>query len=136
MREVAPRWFAPGGHCAVCGPRLGSSAWDTCRSPEPSGNSRVPCGAGDDHSPREQYAFPQSLPDDPRQVRARVRAFFHATDASETRTEHEYRALATIPGVRAADAPGTAGRDAIALYLYQEGPGPRSGLRRRRSSTR
>ncbi|WP_086737707.1 hypothetical protein [Streptomyces glaucescens] len=84
----------------------------------------MPCGAGDDHSPREQYAFPQSLPDDPRQVRARVRAFFHATDASETRTEHEYRALATIPGVRAADAPGTAGRDAIALYLYQEGPAP------------
>lgn len=107
--------------------------------------------AGDDHSPREQYAFLQSLPDDPRQVRARARAFFHATDASETRTEHEYRALiallsrayvhdpvdlakvyralATVPGVRAADVQDAAGRDAIALYLHQEGPGPRSGLR-------
>ncbi|HZF90696.1 CU044_5270 family protein [Streptomyces sp.] len=101
--------------------------------------------AGDDHSPREQYAFLKSLPDDPQQIRARARAFFHATDVSETRTEHEYRALtallsrayvydpedlakvyralATVPGVRAADVQDAAGRDAIALY--REGPGPR-----------
>jgi hypothetical protein len=101
--------------------------------------------AGDDHSPREQYAFLRSLPDDSAQVRAKARAFFSATHFSESRTEHEYRALtavisrsyvydpeglakvyralATIPGVRAADVQDAAGRDAIALYL--EGDGPR-----------
>ncbi|MEV5339964.1 CU044_5270 family protein [Streptomyces sp. NPDC052676] len=101
--------------------------------------------AGDDHSPREQYAFLKSLPDDPARVRAKARAFFSATHSSESRTEHEYRALtavisrsyvydpeglakvyralATIPGVRAADVQDAAGRDAIALYL--EGDGPR-----------
>lgn len=100
--------------------------------------------AGDDHSPREQYAFLKSLPDDPAQVRARARAFFSATDPSESRTEHEYRALtavisrsyvydpeglakvyralATIPGVRAADVQDAAGRDAIALYRKGDGP--------------
>ncbi|NGO07426.1 hypothetical protein G5C60_07100 [Streptomyces sp. HC44] len=95
--------------------------------------------AGDDHSPREQYAFLRSLPDDPKRVRAEARAFFYATDPGETRTQHEYRALgaiisrayvidpeglakvyramATIPGVRAAQVQDVAGRDAIALYL-------------------
>ncbi|NGO43385.1 CU044_5270 family protein [Streptomyces ureilyticus] len=95
--------------------------------------------AGDDHSPREQYAFLKSLPDDPQRVRAEARAFFNATDPQETRTQHEYRALsalisrayvidpeglakvyramATIPGVRAAQVQDVEGRNAIALYL-------------------
>jgi hypothetical protein len=95
--------------------------------------------AGDDHSPREEYAFLKSLPDDPAAVRARARAFFYATDKSETRTQHEYRALvavlsrayaydpaglakvyralATIPGVQAAEVEDAAGRGAYALYL-------------------
>ncbi|WP_151478493.1 CU044_5270 family protein [Streptomyces albicerus] len=95
--------------------------------------------AGDDHSPREQYAFLKSLPDDPERVRAEARAFFNVTDPEETRTQHEYRALtaiisrayvidpeglakvyramATIPGVQAAEVQDAAGRDAIALYL-------------------
>jgi hypothetical protein len=94
--------------------------------------------AGDDHSPREHYAFLKGLPDDPAKVRAKARAFFYATDPSESRTQHEYRALtaiisrsyvydpeglakvyralATIPGVRAADVQDAAGRDAIAVY--------------------
>ncbi|MER6349672.1 CU044_5270 family protein [Streptomyces sp. NPDC001595] len=94
--------------------------------------------AGDDHSPREHYAFLRSLPDDPAQVRAKARAFFHATDPFESRTQHEYRALtaiisrsdvydpeglakvyralATVPGVRAADVQDAAGRDAVAIY--------------------
>ncbi|MEU9900698.1 CU044_5270 family protein [Streptomyces phaeochromogenes] len=100
--------------------------------------------AGDDHSPREEYAFLKALPDDPKKVRAKARAFFYATDKSETRTEHEYRALtavlsrayaydaedlakvyralATIPGVRAAQVQDAAGRDAIAVYLRNEDP--------------
>jgi hypothetical protein len=100
--------------------------------------------AGDDHSPREEYAFLKDLPDDPKKVRAAARAFFYATDESETRTEHEYRALtavlsrayaydaadlakvyralATIPGVRAAQVQDVAGRDAIAVYLRNENP--------------
>jgi hypothetical protein len=100
--------------------------------------------AGDDHSPREQYAFLKSLPDDPKQVRAEARAFFPATDPSETRTQHEYRALTaiitwtyvidpeglakvyramtTIPGVRAAQVQDAEGRDAIALYLKGDSP--------------
>ena len=95
--------------------------------------------AGDDHSPGEQYAFLKSLPDDPKRVRAEARAFFDATDPEETRTQHEYRALtaiisrayvidpeglarvyramATIPGVRAAQVQDVEGRNAIALYL-------------------
>ncbi|MEV0635629.1 CU044_5270 family protein [Streptomyces sp. NPDC050619] len=95
--------------------------------------------AGDDHSPREEYAFLKSLPDDPAKVRAKARAFFYATDASETRTQHEYRALvavlsrayaydpvglakvyralATLPGVRLAEVQDEAGRSAYALYL-------------------
>ncbi|MGW0184870.1 CU044_5270 family protein [Streptomyces sp. NPDC003362] len=99
--------------------------------------------AGDDHSPREHYAFLKSLPDDPAQVRAKARAFFYATDPEESRTEHEYRALtavisrsyvydpedlakvyralATVPGVRIADVVDAAGRDAIAVY--REGAG-------------
>ncbi|MGV9453453.1 CU044_5270 family protein [Streptomyces sp. NPDC003635] len=101
--------------------------------------------AGDDHSPREQAEFLRSLPDDPARVRAEARAFYHATDDSESRTEHEYRALtvllsrayvyeaedlakvyralATIPGVRAANVEDAAGRDAIALYLKSDRPG-------------
>ncbi|MFC4467983.1 CU044_5270 family protein [Streptomyces xiangluensis] len=101
--------------------------------------------AGDDHSPREQYGFLKSLPDDPERVRAEARAFFNATDPGETRTQHEYRALsaiisrayvidpeglakvyramATIPGVRAAQVLDAAGRDAIALYLKGDSPG-------------
>ncbi|MCX4909701.1 CU044_5270 family protein [Streptomyces sp. NBC_00878] len=100
--------------------------------------------AGDDHSPREEYAFLKSLPDDPKKVRAAAREFFYATDESETRTEHEYRALtavlsrayaydaadlakvyralATIPGVRAAQVQDAAGRDAIAVYRRNENP--------------
>ncbi|WP_371550426.1 CU044_5270 family protein [Streptomyces sp. NBC_00554] len=99
--------------------------------------------AGDDHSPREEYEFLKSLPDDPAKVRAKARAFFYATDASETRTEHEYRALtavlsrayvydpeglakiyralATIPGIRAKQVQDAAGRDAVALYLGSSG---------------
>ncbi|MEV0177247.1 CU044_5270 family protein, partial [Streptomyces sp. NPDC050803] len=99
---------------------------------------------GDDHSPREQAEFLKSLPDDPQKVRAKARAFYYATDPSETRTEHEYRALtvlisrahvyepeglakvyralATIPGVRAANVQDAAGRDAIALYRNTDGP--------------
>ncbi|TLS40584.1 hypothetical protein FE633_40755 [Streptomyces montanus] len=95
--------------------------------------------AGDDHSPREEYEFLKSLPDDPEKIREKARKFFYATDESETRTEHEYRALtavvsrayaydaedlakvyramATIPGLRAAQVQDAAGRDAIALYL-------------------
>ncbi|MER5211661.1 CU044_5270 family protein [Streptomyces sp. NPDC002838] len=95
--------------------------------------------AGDDHSPREEYAFLKSLPDDPAKVRAKARAFFYATDPSETRTQHEYRALvavlsrayaydpaglakvyralATIPGVQVAEVQDEAGRSAYALYL-------------------
>ncbi|TPQ16173.1 CU044_5270 family protein [Streptomyces sporangiiformans] len=95
--------------------------------------------AGDDHSPREEYEFLKSLPDDPKKIREKARKFFYATDESETRTEHEYRALtavvsrayaydaedlakvyramATIPGLRAAQVQDAAGRDAIALYL-------------------
>ncbi|KOU55352.1 hypothetical protein ADK57_44985 [Streptomyces sp. MMG1533] len=95
--------------------------------------------AGDDHSPREEYAFLRSLPDDPAKVRAKARAFFYATDKSETRPLHEYRALvavlsrayaydpaglakvyralATIPGVQAAEVEDAAGRSAYALYL-------------------
>lgn len=91
----------------------------------------------------------RNLPDDPAKVRAKVRAkaraFFYTTDDSETRTEHEYRALtvvlgrayaydaeglakiyralATIPGVRAAQVRDAAGRDAIALYLKGYEPG-------------
>ncbi|GAA4012387.1 CU044_5270 family protein [Streptomyces plumbiresistens] len=94
--------------------------------------------AGDDHSPREEYAFLKNLPDDPAQVRAKARAFFYATDKSESRTQHEYRALtavlsrayaydpaglakvyralATIPGVQAAEVQDEAGRSAYALY--------------------
>ncbi|MGX1129743.1 hypothetical protein RKD49_001933 [Streptomyces glaucescens] len=101
--------------------------------------------AGDDHSPREHYAFLKSLPDNPAQVRAEARAFFYATDPEESRTEHEYRALtalisrsyvydpeglakvyralATVPGVRVADVVDAAGRDAIAVY--REGAGYR-----------
>ncbi|MGA6225183.1 CU044_5270 family protein [Streptomyces umbrinus] len=100
--------------------------------------------AGDDHSPREEYAFLKALPDDPKKVRAKARAFFYATDKTETRTEHEYRALtavlsrayaydaedlakvyralATIPGVRAAQVQDAAGRDAIAVYLRNADP--------------
>ncbi|MEU9291914.1 CU044_5270 family protein [Streptomyces sp. NPDC048275] len=100
--------------------------------------------AGDDHSPREEYEFLKSLPEDPAKVRAKARAFFYATDVSEARTEHEYRALtvvltrayaydpqglakiyralATIPGVRAAQVQDVAGRDAIALYLKGDDP--------------
>lgn len=95
--------------------------------------------AGDDHSPREEYAFLRSLPDDPAKVRAKARAFFYATGPSETRTQHEYRALvavlsrayaydpaglakvyralATIPGVQVAEVEDEAGRSAYALYL-------------------
>lgn len=95
--------------------------------------------AGDDHSPREEYAFLKTLPDDPAKVRAKARAFFYATYKSETRTQHEYRALvavlsrayaydpaglakvyralATIPGIQAAEVEDTAGRSAYALYL-------------------
>ncbi len=95
--------------------------------------------AGDDHSPREEYDFLRSLPDDPAKVRAEAQAFFYATDKSETDTQHEYRALvavlsrayvydpaglakvyralATIPGVRAAEVRDEEGRDAYALYL-------------------
>lgn len=98
---------------------------------------------GDDHSPREQAEFLRSLPDDPEKVRAAARAFYYATDDSESRTEHEYRALtvllsrayvyepedlakvyralATVPGVRAADVQDAAGRDAIALYRKSGG---------------
>ncbi|MFD3500689.1 CU044_5270 family protein [Streptomyces sp. NPDC058678] len=95
--------------------------------------------AGDDHSPREEYEFLRSLPDDPAKVRAKARAFFYATDETETRPQHEfralvvvlsrayaydpaglakvYRALATIPGVQAAEVQDEAGRSAYALYL-------------------
>lgn len=91
----------------------------------------------------------RNLPDDPAKVRAKVRAkaraFFYTTDDSETRTEHEYRALtvvlsrayaydaeglakvyralAAIAGVRAAQVQDAAGRDAIALYLKGYEPG-------------
>ncbi|MFI9148908.1 CU044_5270 family protein [Streptomyces sp. NPDC053367] len=100
--------------------------------------------AGDDHSPREQYAFLTGLPDDPRQVRAKARAFYDATDPTESRVQHEYRALgvvlsrsypydpeglakvyralATVPGVRAAEVTDALGRDAIALYLKAKDP--------------
>ncbi|MDN3021079.1 CU044_5270 family protein [Streptomyces sp. S.PB5] len=115
------------------GPRT-SEEWERYADPAMEGGR-----AGDDRSPREQYEFLRSLPDDLAKVRAKARAFYYATDPSETRTEHEYRALtvvlsrayvydpeglakiyralATIPGVRAAQVEDAAGRDAIALYL-------------------
>ncbi|MFF0206128.1 CU044_5270 family protein [Streptomyces sp. NPDC005017] len=94
---------------------------------------------GDDHSPREQYEFLRTLPDDVGQIRTRARQFYDATDSTETRVQHEYRALTTVlsrayaydpddlakvyralasvPGVRAADVTDVTGRGAIALYL-------------------
>ncbi|MGC0332767.1 hypothetical protein RKD23_005757 [Streptomyces sp. SAI-170] len=99
---------------------------------------------GDDHSPREQYTFLTGLPDDPRQVRAKARAFYYATDPTESRVAHEYRALsvvlsrsypydpeglakvyralATVPGVQVAEVTDVLGRDAIALWVKDGNP--------------
>ncbi|MET9735807.1 CU044_5270 family protein [Streptomyces sp. NPDC006458] len=115
------------------GPRT-SEAWTKYADPAFE-NGRQ----GDDHSPREQYEFLRTLPDDVQQVRARARQFYDATDSTESRVQHEYRALgavlaraypydpeglakvyralASIPGVQAADVTDVTGRAAIALYL-------------------
>ncbi|MFJ5778406.1 CU044_5270 family protein [Streptomyces sp. NPDC093094] len=99
---------------------------------------------GDDHSPREQYEFLRSLPDDPEKVRARAVQFYSATDPYELTAEHGYRALtavlsrsypydpeglakvyralAAVPGVRAADVTDVTGRDAVAVYLPGKQP--------------
>lgn len=99
--------------------------------------------AGDDHSPREQYRFLAGLPHDVNAVKAKARAFCPG-DGHESRTQHEfralkvlarsypappeglatvYRALATLPGIKAARATDVLGRDAIAIFLPGNGQG-------------
>lgn len=99
--------------------------------------------AGDDHSPREQYRFLATLPRDLNEVKKKARAFYPG-DGHESRTQHDfralkalaraypappeglatvYRALATIPGIKAARATDALKRDAIAIYLPGSGQG-------------
>ncbi|MFJ9968447.1 CU044_5270 family protein [Streptomyces avermitilis] len=93
--------------------------------------------AGDDHSPRATYRFLASLPRDLNAVKKKARAFY-PSDGHLSRTQHNfralkgladsypappqglatvYRALATVPGVKAARATDVLKRDAIAIYL-------------------
>lgn len=92
--------------------------------------------SGDDHSPRERYEFLGRLPADPAQAKAAARAFYPYP--GEPRAEHDfralwllassypvdsrglarvYRAMATIPGLRAVQTKDAAGRDAIGICL-------------------
>ncbi|MFF1922821.1 CU044_5270 family protein, partial [Streptomyces sp. NPDC058221] len=76
--------------------------------------------AGDDHSPRERFLFLAELPSDPAQVKKRARAFYPGEDESVARHDFGalsmlamsypadpkgiaavYRAMATVPGLRA-----------------------------------
>ncbi|MEV3856474.1 CU044_5270 family protein [Streptomyces sp. NPDC050095] len=99
--------------------------------------------SGDDHSPREMFRFLADLPgDDPAEVKQRARDFFQGGDDGESKVQHEYRALtvlvsranpvdpeglaavyralATIPGVRAVRTTDALGRDAIGIMLPDE----------------
>ncbi len=114
--------------------------------------------AGDDHSRREMFQFLADLPNDATEVKKRARTFYPDKDNAETEPQHDfralsilamsrpvhpqglaavYRAMATVPGVKAAQVTDAAGRDAIALYLPADGRGslgseflidPRTGL--------
>jgi hypothetical protein len=91
---------------------------------------------GDDHSPRETYAFLSALPDDPGKALARIRRYYPAADG-EPEFEHDfraamvlsqaypyppegmarvYRALAAVPGLKAETAQDVTGRPALAIY--------------------
>ncbi|GAA2325622.1 CU044_5270 family protein [Streptomyces kunmingensis] len=97
--------------------------------------------AGDDHSPREMFRFLAALPgSDPAEVKQRAKNFYAGGSAEgETSTQHvyralrvlvsranpahpkglaaAYRALATVPGVRAVRTIDALGRDSIGITL-------------------
>ena len=109
----------------------GPTSWQACADLR-LGNGRD----GYDHSPQEEYEFLSSLPDHPAKARARP-SVLPAHRQVRVRTEHDYRALvtviilayvydpagpgrvyralATIPGLRAAEVRVEAGRGAFAL---------------------
>lgn len=95
--------------------------------------------SGDDHSPRERFEFLAELPSDPAQVKKRARAFYPGED--ETVAEHDfralsvlamsypadpkglasvYRAMATIPGIRAVQTQDVLNRPVIGIHLPGE----------------
>ncbi|MFI6895661.1 CU044_5270 family protein [Streptomyces sp. NPDC050256] len=92
--------------------------------------------SGDDHSPRERFDFLADLPSDPAEVKKRARAFYPGED--ETVAEHDfralsvlamsypadpkglasvYRAMATIPGIRAIQTQDVLNRPVIGIHL-------------------
>lgn len=96
---------------------------------------------GDDHSLRERYRFLADLPDDLDAVKKEARAFY---PGGEPQPEHDlralsllaetypappeglatvYRAMATIPHLKALRTKDMLGRDAIELYLPQKAAG-------------
>lgn len=97
---------------------------------------------GDDYSPRKRYQFLADLPDDPEAVKKKARVFYPS--GNETQAQHDlraltilaqsypappkglaavYRAMATIPGLKAANTTDLLGRDTIDVYLPQKSAG-------------
>ncbi|MFJ6435073.1 CU044_5270 family protein [Streptomyces sp. NPDC091416] len=95
--------------------------------------------SGDDHSPRERFTFLAQLPSDLEQVKKQARAFYPGE--GETTAEHDfralsmlamsypadpkglasvYRAMATIPGLKAVQTQDVLNRPAIGLHLPGE----------------
>lgn len=95
--------------------------------------------SGDDHSPRERFDFLADLPSDPAEVKKRARAFYPGED--ETVAEHDfralsvlamsypadpeglasvYRAMATVPGIRAVQTQDVLNRPVIGIHLPGE----------------
>uniref|UniRef100_A0AAU2VXE3 CU044_5270 family protein n=1 Tax=Streptomyces sp. NBC_00008 TaxID=2903610 RepID=A0AAU2VXE3_9ACTN len=62
--------------------------------------------AGDDHSPRERFQFLAQLPQDPAQVKKRARAFYPGED--ESVAAHDFRALSILATSYPADPKGLA----------------------------
>ncbi|MFD5047696.1 CU044_5270 family protein [Streptomyces sp. NPDC058382] len=95
--------------------------------------------SGDDHSPRERFRFLAELPSDPVRVKERARAFYPGEDESVARHDfgalsmlamsrpadpkglaEVYRAMATIPGLRAVQTQDALNRPVIGIHFAGE----------------
>ncbi|MEV7404261.1 CU044_5270 family protein [Streptomyces sp. NPDC091267] len=95
--------------------------------------------SGDDHSPRERFRFLADLPADPVQVRKRARAFYPGDGESPARHDFRalrllassypadprglaqvYRAMATVPGLRAVQTQDALNRPVIGIHFPGE----------------
>ncbi|WP_371773897.1 CU044_5270 family protein [Streptomyces sp. NBC_01438] len=83
------------------GGRRETESWHRYADPEfENGKS------GDDHSPRERFQFLARLPQDPAQVKERARAFYPSED--EPVAGHDFRALSLLAASYPADPKGLA----------------------------